>query len=578
MEIPVVATGAKPGGGSGNAPRELFCEDTTTVLVFEKGAVVRLAATVAPGQLVFLTNTRTKKEVVAQVMPKRSAEATNSYAELQFTENAPDFWGTEFSKSGALANVAEVAHKLPESHSAEFASRHPSGDVAPPAAEEVERLRAEVEELRLKLQKLAQPEAKIQARPQAAAQLPVADLAHSVVQAATQIPTPRAGTQGGTQGSAAVHAEAAPGSASAIFQAAAADESTKVAVVRPAGAPPGRELPAIALPKASENQEHPAPRSSLDAELGSLVHQSVSGYGEEQTPATRPQNFEKATNLKKARDLAASLGEKQHAVRGAKHKLRLMFLYAALAICAIGGAWYEQWLPAAVRSKLPAPGSILSFHSAAAPSLAKKIAVRGVEKAAASPPAAVTNAQPIPVTAKGADQIGAVASPPTAESADKTSELGPKESAHRDEALEKPERAAVCERKEEDRSEKAIVAKRERTFRGAGTPSGSADAAGSPAKADVAEAGVYVPPKLVKSVRPIAPAAAIRDYVSGNVELDALVSAEGRVISAKVLSGPEVLRESAIKTLREYRYKPATRGGKHVSGHVKVTLQYWYEP
>src|SRR5215470_17884112 len=64
-EAAVDVTGAKPGLDAGK--RELFAESTSSVLVFENGGVIRLSAAVAPGQLLFLTDTQTKREVVAQV-------------------------------------------------------------------------------------------------------------------------------------------------------------------------------------------------------------------------------------------------------------------------------------------------------------------------------------------------------------------------------------------------------------------------------------------------------------------------------------------------------------------------------
>jgi len=52
----------------GSDKREPFSESTKTVLIFGSGAVIRLSSSVAPGQLLFLTNEKTKKEVVCQVV------------------------------------------------------------------------------------------------------------------------------------------------------------------------------------------------------------------------------------------------------------------------------------------------------------------------------------------------------------------------------------------------------------------------------------------------------------------------------------------------------------------------------
>jgi protein TonB len=93
-----------------------------------------------------------------------------------------------------------------------------------------------------------------------------------------------------------------------------------------------------------------------------------------------------------------------------------------------------------------------------------------------------------------------------------------------------------------------------------------------------AEDLAITPPKLIKSVRPNPPAEALRGYISGNVNIDALVDTAGRVKSMKVVSGPATLRNAAMEALKEYRYEPATQKGKPVFAHVNVTVQFWYEP
>ncbi len=56
LEVPVTVNGARTVEGSDK--REPFSETTQTVLVFGNGAVIRLASSVTPGQLLFLTNDR----------------------------------------------------------------------------------------------------------------------------------------------------------------------------------------------------------------------------------------------------------------------------------------------------------------------------------------------------------------------------------------------------------------------------------------------------------------------------------------------------------------------------------------
>ncbi len=94
LEIPVTVNGARTVDGSDK--REPFSESTKTVLVFGHGAVIRLASQVAPGQLLFVTNEKTKKEVVCQVVKSKNYRTVTGYVELEFTEPAAAFWGMRF--------------------------------------------------------------------------------------------------------------------------------------------------------------------------------------------------------------------------------------------------------------------------------------------------------------------------------------------------------------------------------------------------------------------------------------------------------------------------------------------------
>jgi len=113
LEVPVTVNGARTVEGSDK--REPFSETTKTVLIFAHGAVIRLASSVAPGQLLFLTNENSKKEVVCQVVKSKNYRNVSGYVELEFTESAANFWGMRFPGERA-------------------ASPAPAGTVAPPAS------------------------------------------------------------------------------------------------------------------------------------------------------------------------------------------------------------------------------------------------------------------------------------------------------------------------------------------------------------------------------------------------------------------------------------------------------------
>jgi protein TonB len=94
LEVSVAVNGVRAVEGS--EKREPFSETTKTVLIFGNGAVIRLSASVAPGQLLFLTNEKTKKEVVCQVVKSKNYRNVSGYVELEFTESAVGFWGMRF--------------------------------------------------------------------------------------------------------------------------------------------------------------------------------------------------------------------------------------------------------------------------------------------------------------------------------------------------------------------------------------------------------------------------------------------------------------------------------------------------
>src|SRR5258706_1618561 len=94
LEVPVTVNGARAVEGS--EKREPFSETTNTVLVLANGAVIRLSSSVAPGQLLFLKNEKTKKEVICQVVKSKNYRNVSGYVELEFTEPVLGFWRMRF--------------------------------------------------------------------------------------------------------------------------------------------------------------------------------------------------------------------------------------------------------------------------------------------------------------------------------------------------------------------------------------------------------------------------------------------------------------------------------------------------
>src|SRR5262249_21171504 len=123
----------------------------------ENGCVIQLAAAVSVGQLVFLTNKESGKEIVTQVLRKRSFRPTDCYVELEFTEAAPDFWGQEFPEIDTQLKISvDEGSEAASVADAELTEDDAQQTVAAPDSAEIAKLKQEVEALRAQLKSAGQ--------------------------------------------------------------------------------------------------------------------------------------------------------------------------------------------------------------------------------------------------------------------------------------------------------------------------------------------------------------------------------------------------------------------------------------
>lgn len=469
LETAVVATGARPGRTGDK--RELFTEETQTVLVFEKGAVIRLSAAVADGQLLFLTNKKSGKEVVSQVVRKRSFRPTSCYVDLEFTEASPGFWGIEFPKT---------APSMP-SQSPAVSGEGDTDDVAkhtaPPDVQEVERLKKEVSELQTQLKTLI-------------------------------------------------------------------------------GSGPGAE-PATAT-GAAQTTEPDTAKSGDPAKQHEekLLAQLLAQEGEQ----------EKLHGPKRL--VAYPQKSRSSAVKTAG-KVATAGALAAVVIAAGAAAFRFGLLDAWIGKSTPAKPATSHASTTATPNVA--VAPKSPRVAASSPnltpPGSliVSDSKGLAL-AEGKTGSETLALANTATSGNPArADIG---------VSSKPPSIAP----KEMQLKNSAATKR---FVGSSSiPSAPVSrAANTPVESDSGVgAEEYVGPKLVRAVKSVPPPEALRNYVTGNVNVDALVDVTGRVKTVTVISGPKKLWNTAIDQMRQYVYEPARKNGKPVTSHVQTSLQYWYEP
>jgi hypothetical protein len=469
LETAVIATGARPGNAG--AKRELFTEETQTVLVFEQGAVIRLSAAVADGQLLFLTNKKTGREVVTQVVRKRSFRPTSCYVDLEFTEASPGFWGIEFPKSAPAmpSQSAATSGEDGEGGSAKHA--------APPSLQEGEPLKKEVAELQTQLKTL---------------------------------------TGGSPRTDASAEGAEATGAATPNSDAARQHEEKMLAQLLAQAAeqekPHGPQR-LVAYPKKSTTSAVKTARkvATAGAFAAVIVAAGVAAY--------------------RFGLLDSWIGKSAAAKPVSSHASTIANPGTSATPRTTGGTSSANATPLGSHAVASADGlaSVQAKGGGEAPSAANSLKV----------PPAVANATPL--------DFG---------TSSRTTHVVPKEG------------------KRPNTTTQSFVGSSSSHTAPVGNSTGNVTESSGVAGSE----GEYVGPKLVRAVRPVSPPEAVRNYVTGNVKVDALVDVTGHVKSVTVISGPKKLWNTAIEQMKQYVYEPARKNGKPVTSHVQTSLQYWYEP
>jgi len=492
LETAVVATGARPGDSA--AKRELFTEETQTVLVFENGAVIRLSAAVTDGQLLFLTNKSTGKEVVTQVLRKRSFRPTNCYVDLEFTEPCPDFWGIEFPKSAVAALPASASKTDTDTQASPIALAKPA---TPPSLQEVERLKQEVSQLQTQLKSFTQ-----------------------------SAPAERAAPANPLAGSAATKVAGKIGVEVARKEEEKQLEELFALEAKQEAANPPKRL--VAYPKKS----------------GTRVAQKI---------ASKKWQLAAALAAVLCLTLAYDFGAfGSSPIKPAAPKSAKTLSLASGPVALKPTAMENGFTAAHDVSKTAAANASIATNIPAAKSSPVIVTENKSEKAISSFPENLGRENPsaaIPKTAVVASPVN------SRRTADKPSETAPTKV-----------RSSI------------------ETSKIAAAANNSAPSSSAPLNTDAttatstSEGGAFTLPKLLHAVKPVAPPEALKNYVTGTVNVDALVGTNGHIKSVTVLSGPTKLRQHAIEEMKQYLYEPAKRNGIAVNSHVQVSLQYWYEP
>ena len=81
-------------------------------------------------------------------------------------------------------------------------------------------------------------------------------------------------------------------------------------------------------------------------------------------------------------------------------------------------------------------------------------------------------------------------------------------------------------------------------------------------------------PRLITSTPPVYPAIAKQNRIQGDVTIDMELDEKGNVSSEKVLSGPPFLQAAAKDAVHRWKYEPATLNDKPIPYHIQVKVHF----
>ena len=589
LEVPVTVNGARAVAGS--SKREPFCESTKTVLIFGQGAVVRLSSSVAPGQLLFLTNEKTKKEVVCQVVNSKSYSGMSGYVELEFTEPVSGFWGMRFP----AAPQGHGSEATPTSSPATRNFTGASGAESKPPVTTV----------------AVQPETKsaISSSPR---------VSQSVVSSSTVSPNQASAPQSGSTNSSPALPSAMPTTPLSVASPDTPETSKpiKAATVAPplttpkTSASPSKsildsdeiKIPSWLQPLARNAAaasaalpESGGPVASEDfGDIPVVDDLSVTEITDTPEGATRgvPVSPFGTHFLADEQD---ALSE-QAAIAGKSSKKFLIGAIAAGVLLLIGAAGFylRQSSDSEAANNSATNTATVSTSANAAnnngnnsertqsqpqvrTSTPEKPAAKftSVSTPAAATPDATSTAKSTKFVDANRASMNANKSIATVDSAaeetpaaDVAAPPTPKKQSLGSVKLSAP---IVSKHAGPVATEEALNLEPSQPAAGLAPALG-----GSASKQPVAPSSEpdVKSAALISSVPPIYPPMAKTQRITGAVTIDALIDATGHVASMKVVSGPAILQEAAKDALSRWKYLPAQLHGKPVPMHMQVTIQF----
>jgi protein TonB len=581
LEIPVKVHGSRVTQvvGGVTPSTEPFEEQTQTMIVFPEGAVVKLSTAVNAGQMLVLTNLKTRQDAICRVLKVRPNPSLANYVEVEFTHRQPGYWGISFPSDAGAEPKKAVSAPPPAPVEAKPKADAPS-DISWAPAPAAPNTPAKPPEVAPPPQTV-----KPSVSPSKLSAPPAAKLEPTFISI---------GTQEEVQVAASATAATKPGKLL---------ESELEKLIAPA---PKNE-PAIELPPAAAPAEVSLTDLQGDAKTETPVLFSAISAGPAEADLIPP--AAQATPVASGRIFGRFAGSTTldstsvtHADGQSEH-LNLSGAAAASKIPSSGQNWTLTAAGIAVllaglaggiyyvRSHAKNSGAESRVANISRPAGPLGTQSQGFDAAVQPSPSAnsISNA-PVTAattaastTAAGVTAIGgataAVVQPQLTPAA---KEVAPSVTSNMmTNALNAHPTAAA--RAGDEAADEPMVTSHPGYAESNGNaladiPS-SSSAASLPMptiqpEGPVKSGGRVQEPKLIASAVPVYPQSAKNAGIQGDVVIEATIDKDGNVAGMRVISGPAMLRQAALDALRKWKYEPSKLDGQPISVQLTVTLKF----
>jgi len=551
---------------------EPFEEQTSTMIVFPQGAVIRMSTAVTVGQMLVVTNLKSRQDAICRVVKVRTFSNLQGYVEVEFTHKQPGYWNVYFPSDGpqpankpvppvAAESATPAIKKTPDTAASEISW-------APVAAPEP--VVPKPVELTSFSPAIKPP----------AAVLPVSHAAKP------EAPFISIGSQEEVQPAASVISGKPASPITSRIEVAkkpAPQARSGVSSVLEFPPAPPAQTPIEALPadagassSASESLTEPAAEEATSSSavarstFGSLSGGATLGRGRSESPIVDPasSSWEDAASV--------------HQPSSGTNWILIAACIAVLSAAVIGGAIYFRGGSSGSGSRaanVPASAQTVeavTTNTAQPPSTNPPSAPTGNSSGGATvniKPSVVVNGN-APVQTHDAQLAANHAAAPakpsephvTPDMMSATLKAHPVSSQR---AADTGSDAAP-----------ALDAMAPASASNSALPGiGSSDVVSPPApeirpEGPTKVGGQVKEPRLLASTLPIYPALAKQSNTQGDVVIKATIDKNGRVAHMVVVSGPIALRQAATEALGRWKYEPSKLNGQPVDVQILVTIKF----